>query len=324
MPGPVSAVRARNDFSACSGCSLCLLVCPVWRATRDPRMSPEGRAKGLQSGADATELAVAVRACTLCGACEPVCPERIDLVGMTLGLRGLLADTSDILALRDRLARTDGRARDSHVLQENLLLCGAVLRNKVGLLARVLALTGCSMVEDDGEDIVLAVEAGMEIPQARREAFLRPLRGARTLVVENGLWLRPLRAWLPGVSMLGLGEALSSKPGVRRSLEKSDLYVIEPRAYHADYERLVGHYDILRAERRCAFNLDLQRIAIPATARGLGQSVQSEADDDEERARWMLRGHPVERIVLESEADRAGFLRLHGIPVVHLAELADH
>jgi len=82
--------------------------------------------------------------------------------------------------------------------------------------------------------------------------------------------------------------------------------VIESRAYHADYQRLVGHYDRLRMERGCATNLDLQRIAIPA----------AEAD-------WILKGRRVDRIVVERLEDALAF-ETHGHPVVHVAELADH
>jgi hypothetical protein len=84
--------------------------------------------------------------------------------------------------------------------------------------------------------------------------------------------------------------------------------VIEPRAYHEDYERLVKHYDRLRLERGCATNLDLQRIAIPAAG---------EAD-------WILKGRRVERIVVERMEDAEAFSRHSALPVVHVAELADH
>ena len=78
---------------ACSGCSLCLLVCPVWRSTFDIRLTPHGRAKALQHGATAFDVADSIDTCTLCGACEPVCPEEIALVDMVLALRRDLAST---------------------------------------------------------------------------------------------------------------------------------------------------------------------------------------------------------------------------------------
>ena len=105
-----------------------------------------------------------------------------------------------------------------------------------------------------------------------------------------------------------LGEALTNHAAVRRGLSASDLYVIEPRSYHADYERLVNHYDRLRVERGCSTNLDLQRIAIPASG----------------GADWILKGRNVERIVVERMEDANAFMRHGALPVVHLAELADH
>src|SRR3954466_7481040 len=93
----------RKDHAECSGCSLCLLVCPAWRSTHDPRMTPEGRAKALQHGATADHLAGALHSWVLCGACEPVCPENIDLVGMTLDLRARIADTDAVEALNRRM-----------------------------------------------------------------------------------------------------------------------------------------------------------------------------------------------------------------------------
>jgi len=84
--------------------------------------------------------------------------------------------------------------------------------------------------------------------------------------------------------------------------------VIEPRSYHGDYERLVKHYDRLRTECGCAFNLDLQRVAIPAAG----------------QASWILKGLKVDRIVVERLEDGAVFESHGGYPVVHVAELADH
>lgn len=301
------APARRNDHSACSGCSLCLLVCPVWRETRDPRLSPEGRAKGLQAGASTAELATSALACTLCGACEPVCPEDIDLIGMTLALRRALPETPAVQSLRVRMSQS-GANPVAPTPAKIMLLAGPALRARPQILARIVRLLGGSVCEDGGEDIAMALEAGAPIPSQRLDRFLQQMRAAQSVIVEDGIWMRTLRAGLPGKRFAGLGEALTNHAAVRRGLSARDLYVIEPRSYHADYERLVNHYDRLRVERGCSTNLDLQRIAIPASG----------------GADWILKGRDVERIVVERMEDANSFL-LHGaLPVVHLAELADH
>ena len=88
MPDLAIATKEhKQGYAACSGCSLCLLVCPVWRHTHDLRLTPHGRAKALQHGTTVAEIKPSIEACTLCGACEPVCPENIGLVDMLLDLR---------------------------------------------------------------------------------------------------------------------------------------------------------------------------------------------------------------------------------------------
>ena len=211
------APREPMDRADCNGCGLCLLVCPLWRRDRDPRMTPENLVKAAQRGAMTDEFALLIETCPLCGACEPACPNSADIPGL-------------ILDLRQRLTHS-------------------------------------------------AVKIADDSPRRR----------------------------LPGLMRRTPGEALSSKVSVRRKLGTTDLYVIEPRAYHADYERLVGHYDRLRKETGCMLNLDLQRIAIPAVM----------------EAAWILQGRNPARIVVESQDDRAAFERVCDIPVVHVAELAE-
>jgi len=82
------------DYAACSGCALCLLVCPIWRQTGDVELTPLGCSKALQFGAAVEALAAAAQWCNLCGACAPVCPERIDLVGLMRSLRRQLPPAS--------------------------------------------------------------------------------------------------------------------------------------------------------------------------------------------------------------------------------------
>ena len=61
------------------------------QARRDIRYSPQGIAKALQMDVAPAALVDAVDACTLCGACEPACPEVLPLVELTLDLRRRLA-----------------------------------------------------------------------------------------------------------------------------------------------------------------------------------------------------------------------------------------
>lgn len=283
------------DHSDCSGCSLCLLVCPAWRETRDVRLTPRGRAKAQQHGASAATIAVSLDSCTLCGACEPACPESLPLVDMVVDLR---RHSPGAVVRFAAVSPSKPRAK-ALVLPCRALGADEARRH------RTLALfgEGHALAEDDGSDLVRALEAGRAIPDARLETFLAPLRGAKRLVVAEGLLLRALRRWLPKVSSISLGEALTMKPAIRGQLRAGDLYVIEPRAFHGDHERLVGHYDSLRAASGCEMNLDLQRIAIPAS-----------------QARWLLEGRQVTRIVVEDVNDAAAF-SFAPAPVLHVADL---
>jgi NAD-dependent dihydropyrimidine dehydrogenase PreA subunit len=314
-----NAFTPRRDHADCSGCSLCLPVCPVWRRTRDISLTPHGRAKAMQQG-EAVSVA-AVESCTLCGACDPVCPEQIDMSGMILKLRRQLTHP-DAPTLQARMEEKAAHPLTSQHAAAKWLPDHALIDHP-GLLARITALLGASVAEDDGADISLALEAGVVIPSHRLQRFLAPLKGLKRIIVADGLLLKHLKHLLPAMHFVSLGEALSSHSEVRGNLCPTDLYVIEPRAFHSDYQRLVKHYDHLRNESGSAFNLDLQRIAIPATARSLPQRLGLIAHDDDAHARWVLHGRSIVRIVVESLEDRAAIKKVSDVPVVHLAELAD-
>ncbi len=303
-----SSETVTKDHSSCSGCSLCLLACPVWRQSRDIRLTPHGRAKALQNGATAGDIAGSVSQCTLCGACEPACPEDIPLVDQILALR------------RDvPLATVTFTERSPGPVAEALLLPGRHLA--ADRLVRAATLLGCTVAADDGADIALALETGTPLPEGRLRAFLDSLRGARRLVVAEGLMLRKLREWLPDVRAASLGAALSAHEAIRGKLKASDLYVIEPRAFNGDQAALVGHYDALRVSTGCMTNLDLQRLAIPTTASAAQHALGLPAIDAREQARWILEGHAVERVVVEDAADCAVFAAVTDRPVLHVADL---
>ena len=321
------AIGGKPGHAACSGCSLCLLVCPVWRRTRDLRLTPHGRAKALQHGASIKDIAASVEACTLCGACEPACPENIALVDLVLDLRRRLPPTSIAQNVGVSMQAQRPRALATRAATATTLLAGGTLSRWPGLLARVARLLGgtgkIAVENDNGADISLALEIGVVPPPQRLERFLAPLRLRNTVVVADGLLLRSLRAWLPGTRFVSLGVALNSLPAVRRQLRADDLYVIEPRAFHADHANLVVHYDDLRAQTGCTMNLDLLRIAIPAATSNLQQRIGRERPDDYAQINWLLKGRRVARVVVESADELSAFARDCDLPAVHLAELLD-
>jgi len=284
-----------KDHYSCSGCDLCLLACPAWRQTRDIRFTPHGRAKALQHGAAAGELAASLASCTLCGACEPICPEQIPLVDLVIDLRRKLPSGEKVEFFEVKNEPTVRR-----------LFSGKLLRKDIERLVRIAGLLDLEIAADDGSDISEALEKGVAIPPRRLEEFLKNLAGS--IVVADGLLLHQLRKWLPKKRFQSLGEALSGHEAVRAQLRASDLYVIEPRAYHAQHERLVRYYDRMRVDIGLSTNLDLQRLAVPTG------SV--------EQAKWIIEGRSFDRLVVENPADCALFSAVTDRPVVHVGDLA--
>ncbi len=301
-----------NGYEACTGCSLCLLPCPVWNETRDVALTLKGRARAWAAGALLAEIAPSLEACVVCGACEPVCPEDIDTVGVTLTLRremgGLAREMRPARFSRPNPGPRAVRVVAGPALYADAAACDAVVRALGGPERAAIA-------QDSGHDVACAVEAGFPLDESRVERFVTSLRDATEVLLDDGILLRWLRARLPGIRVRGLGEALAER---KPALRKDDLLVIESRAYHADWARLVSVYDALRVEAGCATNLDLQRCATP-TGAGAVQNGAA-AVDPVAQAKWILDGKKVARVVVERMEDAAPFRSL-GLPVVHLGEL---
>ena len=276
----------------------------MWRQTRDVRLTPHGRAKALQHGAIAADLGASIASCTLCGACEPACPEEIPLVDMILELRR----QQPIRAVE--IPSAAGRP------VENALLAGEALRRDPERLKRIASLLDIAVAADDGSDISQALECGAALASGRIATFVSSFRNAKRLVVADGLLLRKLREWLPEARVVSLGEALSTLDAVRARLRATDLYVIEPRAFHADHARLVRHYDGLIKARNLKTNLDLQRFAVPTCASSAAKRV-----DPLDQARWILDGRAFERVVVEDAADCAVFAQVTDRQVLHIGDL---
>ena len=293
------------EFSSCHGCSLCLLSCPVWRQTRDVRLTPHGRAKALQNGATAADLQASIASCTLCGSCEPACPEEIPLVDMILELRRQ-QPLKELVPVHETIVP----------ISEDLLLAGEALRRDPERVKRIASLLDIAVAADDGSDISRAIECGAALPSGRVSSFIGSFRNAKRLVVADGLLLRKLREWLPEKQLVSLGEALSALEAVRARLRATDLYVIEPRAFHADHARLVRHYAALIEARNVKTNLDLQRLAVPTCASSAAKRV-----DPLDQARWILDGRAFDRVVVEDAADCAVFAQVTDRQVLHIGDL---
>ncbi|MFC1868142.1 4Fe-4S dicluster domain-containing protein [Thermodesulfobacteriota bacterium] len=319
----------RPGYEDCTGCKVCTLPCPVWHQTHDIMLTHCGRARALQGGASPEDLRQSLMACVLCGACESVCPVGIDTVGMTIDLRIMLNDKSDSPFAHNLEA--DNKNRPTHVpvpakQYASLILPGSRLRSNYPLLnivKKLLENKDVSLAMDDGSYISDAIEAGIPIPDERREHFLKTLKGAKQLIVAEGILHRYLRKCLPQVQVIGLGKALLSKRMIRKALRSKDLYVIETRGYHADFNNMAQEYDIIRRKVGCLMNLDLQRAAIPTGALSLQNRSGMGTVSPVEQARWILDGHKFARIVVESLEDMEPFQKVTKLRVIHVSELSE-
>jgi hypothetical protein len=245
-----------------------------------------------------------------------VCPENIPLVDQVLEFRRALVLFADNTTARP--GKTASKASS-----DSVFLADSTLSARPELLDRISALLNCA-VASDNTDITLALESGQPLARERKASFIETLRNARTVISSDGLLTRHLRQWIARTSVLSLGQALSALPSVRKSLGPDDLYVIEPRAYHSNYATLVRHYDALRRETGCMLNLDLQRVAIPARARGLAKTRRNNHGTGTSalaQAEWLLKGRKPKRIVVEDLNDMDVLKQASNLPVLHVADI---
>ena len=295
-----------HGLAACTGCAICVLPCPVWRDTHDPWLTPHGRARARQGGADVLEVADSLLACTLCGACLPVCPEKIDVAGEVRRLRVELTARGVNPLAHDPVARVGGAGMVGPAAPR-VLMAGPALAADAALLERVVAaLEGIEVATDDGRDLAWAAEAGVTPERARMTEWLDGLHHAREVVVVEGMlavWLAEQR---PSLRVRGLGEVLLSDRRRVNALSADDLLVLDARSFHAAYGRMLPIVDRVRRESGCWLNLDLQRVAIPAAETG-----------------WTLQGITPDRVIVENPADVASVREQTDLDVVHLVDVAD-
>ena len=264
----------------------------------------------LKGGADEKELQPLVRHCVLCGACGAVCPMGVDTIGITISIKsGLDMDALD----REGLSRLESK-RGAYFMP------GSAMRADEGVLRSTAALLrGYELTGDDAEPLVASLEGRQEISQTEAARYMGGLRQrVGKLVLAEGILHRLFMSFLGTGNVIGIGEALLGIKSVRCALRSSDMYIIDSRAFHADFKRMLGFYDGLRREHGLMMNLDLQRSASSPGVTSGACGVNPEA-----QARWIMNGRDAKRVVVERVEDMAIFKAVTDVPVVHLCQAGD-
>ncbi len=314
------------SHSNCHGCSLCLLSCPMWQQHRDVQYSPQGIFKALQHNASYEDITPALFSCLLCGACDILCPENIEITETIKALRKESFSHGVEAELNRKITSLLTQPSSEVKIEKNtIILPGKALRSNPMRLTKIQSLLSSEVDAplslDDGDDIALALEVGIEISEHRLHSFLEPLQGAKRLYVNNGHLLKSLRQWLPATELLALGHSLSQLRKLTTKLNEHDLYLIEARSFHHDHKQKIRHYDQLRHQQGCQMNLDLQRNAIPTAAGGL--NAIKPMLNSKEQARWILSGHNIQRIIVECAEDEVAMSQVSDLPILHIADLME-
>ena len=295
------------DVSRCHGCGLCAMVCPVYQQGGNVMMTPHGLAKASQyNGRPQRDD---VFACMLCGACSPLCPQDIDLMQMLVAMRRLFDDGPEQSKTATGSMAQKGRT---------VLIADKRLREDQQRLDRVLHQLRSEHVQlavDQGSDIGEAMHAGRAVSHGRVHEFLTTLQPVKKIIISDGLLQLLIGRKLPQIPMQSLGQTLSSRKEVRRQMNVRDFYMMDSQSYHASYADSLPYYDRLQQETSCQLNRDLHRLGIPSGA------LANDSFDRQAQVEWLLQGHDIDRVIVESLADYLVLSAYGQQPVQHISDL---
>ncbi len=280
----------RSARDGCFSCRLCDLACPAWQESRDPLCGPRAITLMAERGQEIAPSQLAF--CTLCGACDAACPQKLQPMTTILEL----GQTDALLAPFPHRPVQGGR---------RLLVGGR------GLLRHF---PGYAQAPDDGDDIIEALRGGMAVDRQRVQQFLYPLAAASSLIAADGLRCYLLRHWLPEATIHSLAGMLL--PSRQQRLQPGDLLLLDAPGFHADCAQVLPLLRFVCETRGVVPSLDLQRLAQPLRS-------YRDVRDAGVRARWqaLVRGRSFTRVVVENpqEVDLAALVS--GLPTVWLGVL---
>ncbi len=300
----------------CNGCSVCMLSCPLWLQTRDPFLPFCGRTRTMQGGASPAEVRDALDACILCGSCEALCSFDMDTIAKTIDSKGLLEHF--IPESPEAQKRTT-----SKYVKGRILLANSLLQESRGLLSKTLDVLGSevTLYDDNGEDISEAIERYGHLRKSRVSTFLASIKTADEIITTDGLIYRLIRHNLPSTKVVGLGEALIRYSDLAEKVKPDDLYIIDPRTYHANFGVLVDLYDTFGKRTGCLMNRDLHRVATPTGVTLFHRDRSHNVIDPVKQIQWILEGKRPNRIIVEKLEDRGPFTEVADIPVLFVGEV---
>lgn len=309
----------KKDYLACTGCGLCALPCPTWVQFQNISYTPWGRAKALQGGATAAEIIEDVASCLLCGACQSVCPENIDIIEQELKLRNELhSSEKSPFRFSEKL---------EEIIFENQKITGQIYLTSKKIpkedikIHTAFTKQNIKFLEIPVPKFPVDLEMGKSIDHDLLNDFIFNLSHTDLIITDNSWWYRLLLNHFSGKKVLSLGEWLIKNKKIQNNIQENDFYWIDSRIFHNNYEKLVLLYNSLKEETLCTFNWTLQRSAQPLGSQAIASNSENFEFNIKTQYEWVIQGRKINRIIVENKSEWEWLRENATFPVFHISEL---